>query len=201
MNRLDRRIRILALAVLCHWAAASMADPPASAPPATTDQPNVRRVEKFAHVAAFLNLAQGTVRIVAVVPVDGSSSAATLDTVAAVVRGNPSKRLRAYVVLHGLDSSLRAASLAGRAADPRIVVFWDPSGAAAAPWQSDSSRAGVWLYDTSARFAAELPEPSLVVGAPADTSDAPIDGAALRNRSGELVRRVEAKMVRADDGS
>jgi hypothetical protein len=202
MNVLDRSIRIVAFSflVLAAGARASTADPPAI-PPESTRRPDVRRVEKFAHVAAFLNLAQGTVRMVAVLPIDGSTSSAALDTIAAVVRGNPSKRLRAYVVLHGSDSSLRASVLAGRAADPRIVLFWDPSGTATTAWRANSPRASVWLYDTSARFTDGLPEASLVVGTPAGNSDAPLDGPALRVRAGELVRRVEAKMAQADNGS
>ncbi|HXV14526.1 MAG TPA: hypothetical protein VEC56_10010 [Candidatus Krumholzibacteria bacterium] len=200
MSAFNRRNGIVALAVAAVAAAAlaSAADPPTATGGAP---PDVRRIEKFVHIAAFLNLAQGTVRMVAVLPIDGESSAAVLDTVAAVIRGNPSKRLRAYVVLRGSDSSLRAAVLAGRAADPRIVFFWDPAGTATAAWRADPARAGVWLYDTSARFTGGPPGASLVVGAPAATPEAPLAGPALREQAGELVRRVEAKMAQADDGS
>ncbi len=201
MSAFDRCIRTVALSVMA-VAAVGFAAPTEPPPASAATPPDIRRVEKFVHVAAFLNLAQGTVRMVAVIPIDESSSAAALDSVVAVVKGNPSKRLRAYVVLRGSESSLSAAALAGRAIDPRVVLFWDPSGAATALWRDEAlPGAGVWLYDTSARFIEHLPEASLVVEPPVDAPGAPLDGPALRDRARELVRRVEAKMAQADDGS
>lgn len=171
---------------------------PSDAPATESNVRAVRPIERFTHLAALLNLAQGTVRVVAILPVDTRASLAAVDTVASIVKGNASKRLRAYVILRGgteAESSLRAALLVGRASDPRIVFLWDQTSAVTDFWKPGPTP-GVWLYDTSAKFAEQLPEPALVLAA-APGGDARIEGAALRNTAYELVRLVEAKMARA----
>ncbi len=169
----------------------------AQTPEAPARQPFLR-IEKFAHAAAFLNLAQGTVRVVAILPTDESASAAMMDTIAAVVRSNPSKRLRAYVILDGetdTESPLRAAMIAGRAGDARIVCFWDPTGSVARMWGARGPGC-VRVYDTTAKFIDPVPPPALEVKPNAGR----LDGAALRASSNQLVQRVEAKMGRIADG-
>jgi len=206
-------VNLLCIAsVAAHFvvAVADAAAPQSAGTPTTTGTPaaetsasesdvrGVRYVERFTHVASLLNLAQGTVRMVAILPVDTRASLAAVDTVASIVKGNPSKRLRAYVILRGgneAESSLRAALLVGRASDPRIVFLWDQTGAVTDFWKPGPTP-GVWLYDTSAKFAEQLPEPALILAA-AKGGDARIEGAALRSAAYELVRLVEAKMARA----
>lgn len=159
----------------------------------------IRRVEKFVHAAAFLNLAQGTVRMVAILPTSETASLAMMDTIAAVVRSNPSKRLRVFVILNGEsdtgESPLRAAVLAGRASDTRIVCFWDPTGSVARMW-GPRDAACVRVYDTTAKFIDPLPPPALEVKA----DDGRLDGSALRVTSNDLVQRLEAKMGRLAEG-
>jgi hypothetical protein len=195
------RLRIVAAAALLATAFAVRAPTQPTGTTTVSNPREVRRVERFTHVAAFLNLAQGTVRLVAIVPTDSRASLAAVDTVASIVLNNPSKRLRAYVILRGgneAESSIRAAILAGRASDSRIVVLWDQTAAVSEYWKPGTTP-GVWLYDTSATFGEQLPKASLVVAAPAGP-DARLNGAALRDTSYELVRTVEAKMGRSGGG-
>ncbi len=180
------RLRIIAIASLVTTHIAVAQTPPPAASDAETR--TVQRIDRFEHIAAFLNLAQGTVRIVAIVPSNDIASAAIVDTIAAVVQSSPSKRLRAYVVLTGESGTpLQAAVLAGRTTDKRIAYFWDATGDATRPWESHPP--GVWVYDTAAKFSDRPPTAAMAFQAPA-----PIDGDALRNTSIELVRKVEAKM-------
>jgi hypothetical protein len=202
MSIFDRRI--VACAVLSAIAS-SFAPTTAAAqtpPPQETESPaakNFRRVDRFASVSVLLHLAQGTVRVVTIVPVESPSSFAVIDTVMSVVAANPSKRLRAYVILRGGgESALRALQLATRYSDSRVAYFWDPTGAVASAWDSGATTAGtVWIYDTSAKFSDRPPAAALTVDAQTDEGGVTLDGAALRAESGELVRRVEAKMASA----
>ena len=169
---------------------------------ATADQPEprtVRMVDRFNYLAAFLNLAQGTVRMVVIVPTDVKSSQAAVDSVTAVVRSIPSKRLRAYLIMRGGEMPIQAAVLAAHATDPRFSCFWDSTATVAGAWESGTSvGAGVWLYDTSAKFAGAPPPAALVVTTPART---PLDTSALRREADALVRRLEAKIAHASSGS
>ncbi len=191
---------VAAASISPRGAAQAPADPsptqPATPPADTRD---LRRADRFGQIAAFLNLAQGTVRLVAIVATDAGASLGVVDSVASLVRENPSKRLRAYVLLRGgtePESSLRAALLASRATfDPRIVYLWDPTGDVTKPWEPGDAGA-VWLYDTSARFSDRPPPPTLLV----EAKGAVLNCASLRATSSELVRRVEAKMARSDAG-
>ena len=159
---------------------------------------NFRRVDRFYPVSALLNLAQGTVRIVTIVPVDKASSFAVIDTVMSVVAANQSKRLRAYVILRG-ESGLQALQLATRYSDARVVYFWDPTAVVAGTWDSGATTAGTtWLYDTSAKFSDRPPPAALTVVADADVM---LDGGELRSEAGEMVRRVEAKMASKTDSN
>jgi len=136
--------------------------------------------------------------MVAILPTAESASLAMMDTIAAVVRSNPSKRLRAFVILDGdtdTESPLRAAVLAGRAGDTRIVCFWDPTGSVARMWGPRNAGC-VRVYDTTAKFVDPLPPPALEVKADGGR----LDGSALRASSSDLVQRVEAKMGRLAEG-
>jgi hypothetical protein len=189
MSPIDRSRSLFVVAV-----AAATALWGSSAAPQPQDKSNtsVRRVDRYVHVAAFLNLAQGTVRIVAAVPSDVRSSLGVVDSIASIVRENPSKRLRAYIILTGAESPLQAAVLAGQAPDPRVVYFWDPAGEVAKTWAWDGT-ACAWLYDTSAKFADPPPQASLTVTAKKDGKPY-FQCDALRAMSNDLVRRVEAKV-------
>jgi hypothetical protein len=193
-------------ALACALAAAALASPwtVAQTPPDSSSQTppadarTVRTVDKFAHMAAFLNLAQGTVRIVVIAPTDKRASLFAVDSVTAMVRSIPSKRLRAYLIMRGTGTRLQAAVLAGRAADPRFACFWDSTGTVASAWEAGATvGSGVWLYDTSAKFTDAPPPAVTAVTAPFRT---PLAASNIRARTDELVRRVEAKVARSGSG-
>jgi hypothetical protein len=202
MSIFDRRIVVCAatlgaIAASFVLAVAQGTIPPEAESPAAR---NFRRVDRFYPVSALLNLAQGTVRIVTIVPVDRASSFAVIDTVMSVVAANQSKRLRVYIILRG-ESGLQALQLATRYSDARVVYFWDPTAAVAGVWDTGSTTSGtVWLYDTSAKFGDRPPPADLTVVAKADT-DVMMDGDELRSEAGEMVRRVEAKMASKTDSN
>jgi hypothetical protein len=201
MSIFDRRNVVCAAALGALAAALAFAVPQGTPPPETESAParNFRRVDRFYPVSALLNLAQGTVRIVTIVPVDKASSFTVLDAVMSVVAANPSKRLRAYVVLRGgdEDSGIQALLLATRYSDSRVVYFWDPTAEVASAWDTGATTDGTaWLYDTSAKFSDRAPAAALTVVAKFDEGVA-MDGDTLRAEADELVRRVEAKMASA----
>lgn len=202
MSILDRLrgVSFAAVAIAVAVASARAADTPAPQVPGPEGR-NVHRIEKFAHVAAFLNLGQGTVRIVAVVPTEFESSLGVIDTLASILRETASKRLRVYVVLRGendSDSPLHSTVLAGRASDPRLVYFWDPTGDVARAWEPHDV-ACAWLYDTSAKFADAPPKAELTVVATPAGRDARLAGASLRTTSRAMIHRVET-MTQAGTG-
>jgi hypothetical protein len=159
----------------------------------------ITSLEKYSHLAAFLSLAQGTVRIVAFLSPSDPTTPVRLETILAVLGANPSKRLRAYVVLTAIapgDDTVRATQVARNTPDRRLNYFWDASGTMWRPWEAsvgseDEPVVGVIrLYDTSARFAEQAPGADMIAR-PTSTGDA--DARRLRARVDELVRRVEAK--------
>jgi hypothetical protein len=198
MSIFDRRIIVCAAALGALAASFVLAVPQGTAPPEPESPAarNFRRVDRYFPVSALLNLAQGTVRIVTIVPVDKASSFAVIDTVLSVVAANQSKRLRAYVILRG-ESGLQALQLATRYSDARVAYFWDPTTAVASAWESGTTTEGTaWLYDTSAKFSDRAPPAALTVVATTD-EEVVMVGRELRAEANAMVRRVEAKMASA----
>jgi hypothetical protein len=187
---------LAAAALASSW---SFSETPADSTQTAPPEPRtVRMVDKFSHMAAYLNLAQGTVRIVVIAPTDKRASLFAVDSVTAVVRSIASKRLRPYLIMRGTGTRLQAAVLAGRAADPRFACFWDSTGTVASAWESGATvGSGVWLYDTSAKFVDAPPPAVAAVTAPFRT---PLAASSMRGRTDELVRRVEAKVARSGSG-
>jgi hypothetical protein len=175
---------------------AAQTPPPAAA--SGTGQASIQKLESFQGIAGLMNLARGCVRIVAVVAPSAPGADAQLDTILSVLRTNPSKRLRAYVlVAHAADADapLQAALFASRHPGERVVFLWDPNGVSNLWKESVGIKdAGFHtlfcLYDTAATFTL----------APA-TPDAWIEGVAgfdprpFTDRTRELLRRVESKVA------
>jgi hypothetical protein len=196
-----RHVVVLLLAAMAVCAAA-----PASAQ-ATDDQgatQHVARLQNFGTLVAFLNLASGTVRLIAIVEPSSPSSDAAVGALKSILDANPSKRLRAYVVwtrLSGEDSEMRALSRANEFRDRRLVHFWDGEAFVAGSFRSvlgageTPATDVVMLYDTDARLALAPPAPSLWMSANPKLAGSPLDPAQLGAAANAMVRRVEAKVT------
>jgi hypothetical protein len=176
----------------------------ASATPADTVPPQtvVPQLANFMSLATVMNLARGTVRIVAVVSPSSPGAAKGMDVIDGILRDIPSKRFRAYVILtHALaaDSQARALDLAARHPDRRIVYVWDPAAAVAKAVAPIVGLAGepvynvFLLYDTDAAFTTSPATPVLWMHLHPGIDGPPLEDAPLRVKADELVRAVEKK--------
>jgi hypothetical protein len=164
---------------------------------------SVSRLQNFGTLVAFLNLASGTVRIVAILEPSAASCDPAVAALKSILEANASKRLRAYVVwTHSseLDTELRALSKANELRDRRLVHFWDGNASVSDSFRdvlgSGTSPATgvVLLYDTDARLALEPPAPSMWMSANPKLAGAALDASRLGAEANEMVRRVEAKV-------
>lgn len=176
---------------------------PATEPPSTQ---YVARLQNFGTLVAFLNLASGTVRLVAVVEPSAPSSDAALAALQSIMDKNPSKRLRAYVVwthMSGDDTEMRALSRANETRDRRLVHFWDGGAVVAGSFRSvlqsgEIPTTGVvLLYDTDARLALTPPAPAMWLSVNPKLAGSAQDAAQLADEANAMVRRVEAKVTDA----
>jgi hypothetical protein len=147
---------------------------------------SVSRLQNFGTLVAFLNLASGTVRIVAILEPSAASCDPAVAALKSILEANASKRLRAYVVwTHSseLDTELRALSKANELRDRRLVHFWDGNASVSDSFRdvlgSGTSPATgvVLLYDANPKLAG-----------------AALDASRLGAEANEMVRRVEAKV-------
>jgi hypothetical protein len=142
-------------------------------------------------VTGFFNLAQGAVRIVAVASPTDPACAAGLDSVAALITRNPSRRLRAYLIfVRAVESDTRMTALERTAdfADRRVVVFWNDNGSLPEVFGALTSTGGkvhngYFLYDTAATFETRHATPAELAIYP---------GSAATIESGVLATRAEA---------
>lgn len=203
-----QRSTLLTVSVLVFAVHASGVRAQVYAPPAdtTTLQTIIPQLSNFTSLASIMNLARGTVRIVAVVSPSSDGAAGGMDVVASILRDIPSKRLRAYVILsHAVpaDSKFRALDLAGRHRDRRIVYLWDPEAVVASAMAPLVGLAGepahdvYLLYDTDATFSATPPTPALWMQLHPGIEGPALDAASLRTRANELVGAVERKAAGA----
>jgi hypothetical protein len=192
-----RALVILLLAVLV---------PPHAASGTETPSPtqNVARLKNFPMLISFLNLASGTVRLVAILEPSAESSQTVMRAVQTVLDANPSKRLRAYVVwtrAGEADTEMRALSYCSDMHDRRVVYFWDADAAAANSFRDvlgagESMATGVvLLYDTDARLALTPPAPAMWMSVNPKIEGAVLDPSSLGAQANEMVRRVEAKVT------
>jgi hypothetical protein len=187
------------LSVLSSGDALAQAAPPATLPPAAAPT-DVARLQNLGTFVSFMNLASGTVRLLVIVTPSSPSCQPMLDAVAQVLQANPSKRLRAYVVLAPLgpdDSELRALNLTNELRERRLVYLIDAKAVVAAAFapvvkSSPDPATGVcFLYDTDAHLALEPPAPSLWMSANPQIKGVALDAKQLGQRANEMVRRVE----------
>jgi hypothetical protein len=188
------------LAVL--GAALGLAAPVAAQTPAPAAAPGtgqaIQKLENFQGIAGLMNLARGCVRIVAVVAPSAPGADAQLDTILSVLRTNPSKRLRAYVlVTHAADADapLQAALFASRHPGERVVYLWDPNGVSNLWKESvgikDTRFHTIFcLYDTAATFTLAPPTPDAWI-----EGEVGFDPRPFTDRTRELLRRVESKVA------
>ncbi len=196
------RTWLLSLTSLGLIAALSAAEPPAQSPSPESPSHGIPRLPNVTSMATILNLGRGAVRIVAAISPTSDSADDGLGAIEAVLRENPSKRLRAYVFLTGAgeaDTPLRATDVASRHQDRRIAYMWDPdaiAGTTLAPRIGLTGSAAsdvIFIFDTDAAFTDVAPEPSLWMRtSPAATGNR-LDAESLRSRVDSLVTQVERK--------
>lgn len=201
-------MRIFAAALLN--LALSTAPALAAAPPdsVAADRPveepvrQVLSLENFQGLAGLMNLARGSVRILAVVSPTAPGVGADMDAILSILRANSSKRLRVYVVITAAgkgDTAVRAADLAGRHYDKRVVYMWDPTTVVANTWrtplgiENGNVHSVFFLYDTPATFTDAPAVPDTWMHRRTDLKGPPFDAARLQTRANELVTRVESK--------
>jgi len=177
--------------------------PPSAPEPPAARQTEIQRVNNFQGVAGLLNLARGCVRVVAVVSPTAPGADAQMDTILSIVRANPSKRLRAYVVVTpaaDATSPLQAALFAARHPGERVIYLWDPTAVVANLWKESveiavaDMNAVFCLYDTAASFTVAPPTPDTWVHG---RGEGRFNAHAFTDRTNELVRRVESKVAGA----
>jgi hypothetical protein len=173
----------------------------ASAPETTQ---YVARLQNFGTLVAFLNLASGTVRLVAVVEPSSPSSDAVITALQSIMDNNPSKRLRGYVVwtrVSADDTEMRALSRSNGTHDRRLVHFWDGGALVAESYRGvlgsgDVPTTGVvLLYDTDARLALTPPAPSMWLSVNPKLTGNAQNASQLAEQANAMVRRVEAKVT------
>lgn len=166
----------------------------------------VARLQNFGTLVAFLNLASGTVRLVAIVQPSSPSSDAVISTLQSIMDQNPSKRLRGYVVwtrLSDEDTEMRALSRASETSDRRLVHFWDGGAHVAESFRGalgsgETPTSGVvLLYDTDAHLALAPPAPSMWLSVNPKLTGNAQDASQLAVQANTMVRRVEAKVTDA----
>lgn len=191
---------LIGSATLVAGDAPAQAPPPATGPASPENFNDVARVQSLGTFVSFMNLAAGTVRLVAVVSPSASTCPVLISSIASVLRANPSKRLRAYVVLSHVspdDSDARSITAARSFRDRRLVYLIDPNAVVATAFktvcESDPGPATsvCFLYDTDARLALEPPAPSLWMSANPKIKGLKLDAAVLGQRANDMVRRVE----------
>jgi len=191
---------LIVFAALVAGDALAQAPAPATGPASPDNFNDVARVQSLGTFVSFMNLAAGTARLVAVVSPSASTCPVVIASIAAVLRANPSKRLRAYVVLSHLspdDSDARSITVARSFRDRRLVYLIDPNAVVAAAFAPicksapDPATSVCFLYDTGARLALEPPAPSLWMSANPKIKGPRLDAAVLGQRANDMVRRVE----------
>lgn len=198
-NREDMKFRLLFPGLLL-----SLALP--GAPPARADAPsvetlNILEVDSLRGISGFFNLAQGTVRVFAIVSPTSPECAATIDSVASVLERYPTRRLRAYIVFVPVvegDSRVAALERAAPLADRRLLFFYNDNRALESVFQAVAGTDaptwnGLFLYDTDATFDDSPGSPVDSILPSDGDGRAQLESGLLSRRSGELLAAFEAK--------
>jgi hypothetical protein len=198
-----RALTVVALSLALPAALARAQSPPptGSSDPAPPPSSWVR-METFSTLAAFLNLASGTVRLVAILSPSSPASAAIMETIGTTLRSNPSRRLRAYVVFSHLstaDSEMRALNHAAGLRDRRLIYLWDANAVTAGVFRSvpgsttEPATDLCMIYDTDARVADPPPAPVLWMSGNPRLGGPRLEATRFADQANALVRRVEAR--------
>ena len=195
-----RTLIVFVLALALVHTGVALAQAPASTPaPAPESTQGMTKLQNFGTMVAFLNLASGAVRLVAILDPVSEGSVAALNAVQSVLAGNQSKRLRAYVVWVKSSSEgteLRALTRSNQVHDRRFVYFYDS-------FRTVVGSAGIpatdvlLLYDTDAHLALDPPAPSIWMSANKDIKGQAVDATQLGANANAMVRRVEEKVTDA----
>jgi hypothetical protein len=195
-----RALAALVLALGLVTPALAQAPAPASNP--GTPQ-NIAKLQNFNTMVAMTNLASGAVRLIVVLDPASTGADAAMKAVESVLGGNPSKRLRAFVVWSAVSAGSTEARATARSTvhDRRLVYFYDPQATVANAFKNvvgsgDAPATDVLLlYDTDAHLAPEPPAPSLWMSANKSIKGTALDATQLGASTNELVRRVEEKVT------
>lgn len=199
-----RALVIFALTITLFHAGPAAAQAQSSPAPAT-DQTQVARLQNFGTMVAFLNLASGAVRLVAILDPISEGSDSVMKTVQSILESNPSKRLRAYVIWSATSNEsteMRALSHSS-VRDRRLVYFYDSGGFVPDAFRKvlgsseNPATDVVLLYDTDAHLTLDPPAPSMWMSANPDIEGPTLDAKQLGARANEMVRRVEDKVTDA----
>jgi hypothetical protein len=197
-----RYFRALAASVLVLTVVTpALAQAPAPAPNADNQQ-TIAKLQNFGTMVAFTNLASGAVRLIVVLDPVSEGSDAALKAVQSVLAGNPSKRLRAFVVWSAVSAGGTELRAVARSTvhDRRLVYFYDGEGFVANAFKNvvgsgqEPATDVLLLYDTDAHLAPEPPAPSMWMSANKDIKGTALDATQLGASTNELVRRVEEKV-------
>lgn len=190
--------------------ALSLAGPAAAQTPAPTgnsaNSAQMAKLQNMSTMVAFLNLASGAVRLVAILDPAGEGADASLKAVQSVLESNASKRLRVFVVWSAVTAEgteMRALGKSNQVHDRRLVYFYDAEGFAAEAFRGvvgageNPATDVLLLYDTDAHLALDPPAPAMWMSANHDIKGTALDATQLGAHANEMVRRVEEKVTDA----
>ena len=159
----------------------------------------IKRIEP---VAAFFDLGQGAVRIVALISPGCPECERTLGQIDKLFTAVSNKRLRAYLILSPRspesDGELEALRMFTRIKDRRVIGFWDPDNVGRTHWRAAAATESLawdalFLYDTDASFLKTTEnEPEWIH--PHDNAVAPVDLEALETNVRFLLDKFEERV-------
>jgi hypothetical protein len=197
-----RSFAVVALSLALFAPARAQSPPPSASSWPDSTPSTVVRMDSFTTLVSFFNLASGTVRIVAVLSPSSPATVEVLEAIMGALRANPSRRLRAYVVMSSVssaDTDIRALSHTVPYRERRLTYLWDPNALAASAFRSvsgpgaDPATGLCMLYDTDARFLTAPAPPKVWMCADPRLHGPPLDAVRLAKEANTLVRRVEAR--------
>lgn len=166
-------------------------------------QPRITEIHSFQAFQGLFNLAQGAVRVVALVSPTDLQCLASLGQVYQILSRHPSNRLRMYVVYtprQKQDDKKMAARAAARLVGSRVTQLWDPDSTAARALSGtlglkDEHAWGTFLlYDTQAILKDNATPPTLWMRSGSEASDHGFDLSAFENETTRLLGVLQNKL-------
>lgn len=165
---------------------------------------SIANIEGF---SGFFNVGQGTVRIVAIVPATSTDGEACLAGLRRIFEGNPSRRLRAYVVfipLSDTDTQRDALMRGAHLSDGRIACFWDPNrvvfNALRPVLGSKAAPTSIMVFDTDAVLRDTIKAPTLSMSATTSDDEGGFDADALEAAIAERLDAFEKRQNESPAG-